>query len=106
MNKLIFAQSKHMADALALKVPEFKDADVRIGYTDDIRSAIKDKVVLTNRIPDNMVSLPKQIVLCSAPFRETTAEKMDVDELAWNLRPFVAFKADQLDSADAKKSWE
>lgn len=105
MNKLVFTRSDKMAQALTKKVPEFANADVRIGFGPDAREQIRGKVVLTDYLPDNMVSLPEQVVLCNCSVRAETAEKLDVDELAWNLRPFVAFKAVQLDSADAKASW-
>ena len=104
MSKLVLASNPNMAEALVKKVPEFRNAEV-IGFTKDVRETIKDKTVLTSYIPDNMVHLPEQVVLCACSLRKETQDLLPVDELTWNLRPYIAFKASQLDNEEAKLNW-
>lgn len=104
MNKLVLASHPKMAEALINKVPEFAGAEV-IGFEPDVRTRIKDATVLTSQIPDNMVHLPEQVVLCGCSIRKATQEVMTVDELTWNLRPFIAFKAIELDKEKVRSKW-
>jgi len=52
-----------------------------------------------------MVHLPEQIVLCTSNLRPASQEQVTLDELVWNLRPYIAFKANQLDNEEAKLNW-
>lgn len=104
MSKLVLASSPKMAEALARKVPEFKDAEV-IEFTSGVRDKIKGHTVLTSSIPDNMVHLPEQVVLCASNLRPASQEQVTLEELVWNLRPYIAFKANQLDNEEAKLNW-
>lgn len=104
MSKLVLASNPKMAEALVSKVPEFADAEV-VDFTSGVRDKIEGKTVLTSSIPDNMVHLPEQVVLCACSLRKATQDQLPVDELAWNLRPFIVFKANKLDSEAAKANW-
>lgn len=104
MSKLVLASNPNMAEALIKKVPEFSDAEV-VSFGAGVREKIKGQTVLTSSIPDNMVHLPETVVLCTTRIRPASQEALDSDELAWNLSPFVAFKANALDAEEAKANW-
>lgn len=104
MSKIIFANNEKVAEALAIKVPQFADAEVHVGY-DGARDAITDKVVLTDFMPTNMLPLAKEVAIAQCRIKGPTIDKFDADELADQLGFVEIFSAKKHDYKESKANW-
>ena len=104
MSKIIFANDQKVVDALKIKVPQFHDAEVQIGY-EGAREAITDKVVLTDYMPTNMLPLASEVAIAQCRIKGATRDKFDADELAEQMSYVEVFKVKKCDYKTSKASW-
>ena len=84
--KVILASSQVMADALALKVPEFGGALVHIGFSDS-RDVIKGADVLADGTFTNMATTCNTYIESGSPLNKDQQAMLDAEILAKTLYP-------------------